>query len=78
MQEQLLSASQVAGILGLDVNTVSQYLREGRIQGEKVGRAWRVRRSDVQFFLDRKRRDREAFRNNSVFWREQLDQMYAL
>lgn len=78
MQEELLTAGQVATILGLDVNTVSQYLREGRIQGAKTGRIWRVRRSDLQLFVDRKRRDREAFRNSSVFWREQLDQMYAL
>ena len=78
MQEEWLTAGQVAVILGLDVNTVSQYLREGRIQGTKTGRIWKVRREDLRQFVERKRRDRAAFRNSSLFWREQLDQMYAL
>ena len=58
MQEQLLTASQAAGILGLDVNTVSQYLRQGRIQGIKEGRVWRIRLTDLEKFINRKRRDR--------------------
>ncbi|HWR40938.1 MAG TPA: helix-turn-helix domain-containing protein [Patescibacteria group bacterium] len=76
MEDKLLTAAQVAAILKLDINTVGQYLREGRITGEKLGRSWRVRSSDLQVYIDKKKVDRKQIRRDSIFYREQLAHIF--
>jgi excisionase family DNA binding protein len=54
---RLLTPSEVAEMLQVTDNTVTAWLREGRLKGLKVGiRAWRIRPSDLQSFLDQAER----------------------
>jgi excisionase family DNA binding protein len=48
----LLTADEVAHILGLSPFTVRRLLREGELPGRKVGkRQWRIRRVDLEEYL---------------------------
>lgn len=56
--EGLLSASQVADLLGLNVYTVRQLLRDGELEGYKImNKKWRVKLSAIQKFLDKYKGD---------------------
>lgn len=46
--EELLTPDQVAQELHLKRKTVMNWLRAGRIPGTKLGKLWRVRRSDLE------------------------------
>jgi excisionase family DNA binding protein len=50
MSEQLYSADEAAQILGLQVRTVRSYLREGRLPGVRIGKQYRIARSDLEAF----------------------------
>ncbi len=50
MAQQLLSAQQAAEILGLQVRTVRQYVREGRLPGVRIGKQYRIARADLDAF----------------------------
>ena len=50
MVQQLLSAQQAAEILGLQVRTVRQYVRQGRLPGVRIGKQYRIARSDLEAF----------------------------
>lgn len=43
----LLSAEEVAENLGLHVRTIRRYIREGRLKGFKVGKAYRIAAQDL-------------------------------
>jgi len=47
-KERLLSAEEVAELLGIKLNTARGYFRTGRIKAIKVGKLWRVRESDLK------------------------------
>jgi excisionase family DNA binding protein len=53
--EDLLTASEVASILRVDVVTVQRLIRRGKIPATKIGKAWRVRRADVSAMFTEKR-----------------------
>lgn len=48
----ILTVNQVAAYLQLNRLTVYRYIREGRLRASKVGKAYRIRRADVDVFLD--------------------------
>jgi excisionase family DNA binding protein len=50
MAEQLYSADEAAKILGLQVRTVRNYLREGRLPGVRIGKQYRIARADLEAF----------------------------
>ena len=49
--DNLLTKSQVSDLLGLSVITIAAWLRAGRLPGIKVGRAWRIRQSDLNAYI---------------------------
>jgi excisionase family DNA binding protein len=51
-EEKLLTPEDVAERLQVSRWTVMDYLREGRIQGRKVGRLWRITEGDLQAFIE--------------------------
>jgi excisionase family DNA binding protein len=57
--EKLLSPERAAQMLDVNPETVRNWLREGKLQGVKVGRLWRVREEDLQTFLRGNRADNE-------------------
>ena len=48
--EQLYSAEEAAQILGLQVRTVRNYVREGRLPGARIGKQYRIARADLEAF----------------------------
>ena len=76
MEDKLLTTAKVAAILKLDTNTVGQYLREGQIVGEKIGRSWRVRSSDLQAYIGKRRGEHKQIRRDSIFYQEQLAHIF--
>lgn len=56
-QEKKLSTlrvSEVAETLQLNPQTVSRWLRQGKLPGRKVGSEWRVSRKDLEDYLNGK------------------------
>ncbi len=51
----LMTVEQVAAYLQVHRMTVYRYIRTGRIAAVRVGRVYRVRRADLEAFLDRHR-----------------------
>ena len=49
--KELLSAEDVAGLLGIKETTVWRWCREGRLPCLKVGKHWRIRRQVLEDFL---------------------------
>ncbi len=50
MSEQLYSADEAAEILGLQVRTVRNYVRDGRLPGVRIGKQYRIARSALEAF----------------------------
>jgi excisionase family DNA binding protein len=54
--KELLSAEDVAELVGIKESTVWRWCREGRLPCLKVGKHWRVRRETLEDFLDQSER----------------------
>ncbi|TDD07066.1 DNA-binding protein [Saccharopolyspora terrae] len=48
MQEDMYSVEQVAALLGLHVRTVRSYIRSGRLNAVRIGKQYRISRSDLE------------------------------
>lgn len=55
-ERQLLTADEVARVLGLQPTTIYQWCREGRLPAMKLGKEWRIRRSALDAFLEQSER----------------------
>ena len=53
-QDELLSAAEVAKILRMSERKVSRLLNSGDLVGSKIGKEWRVWKSEVYDFIRRK------------------------
>ena len=58
--EALLNVKEVADFLQVNVTTVYAWAQSGRMPAIKLGRNWRFRRSDLETWLNRNRRDRRS------------------
>ncbi len=47
----VLTAQEAADYLRVNVKTLYRLVRAGEVPGQKVGRSWRFRRSDLASFL---------------------------
>jgi excisionase family DNA binding protein len=56
MEKELLSAEDVAALMGLKEITIWRWCREGNLPCLKVGKHWRVRREALEDFLRRSER----------------------
>ena len=52
MDEQLLTAVDIANRLQINAKTVTQWLRTGYLRGFKVRKEWRVSVKDLEAFLE--------------------------
>jgi excisionase family DNA binding protein len=52
VEDRLFTAREVAERLGLSTWTVMEWLKAGRLKGVKIGKAWRVKESDLEAFLE--------------------------
>src|SRR5919205_2427459 len=53
LEKELLSAEDVAALMGVKETTVWRWCREGNLPCLKVGKHWRVMRGDLEDFLKR-------------------------
>jgi len=44
---EYLSAKQAAAVLGISINTIFKLLSDGKIPARKIGRQWRILKSDL-------------------------------
>ena len=51
-EDQLLTTSEVADILHVSGVTVTRYIKEGKLKGSKFGSRFRIKRSDVEAFIE--------------------------
>lgn len=49
---EVMTVEQVAAYLQLNKLTIYRHIREGRLPASKVGKAYRIRKTDVEWFLD--------------------------
>src|SRR5215216_70611 len=56
LEKELLSAEDVAKMIGVKETTVWRWCREGNLPCLKVGKHWRVRREALEAFLRRSER----------------------
>jgi excisionase family DNA binding protein len=52
MQEELYTVEEVAKTLKVSEQVVRRWLRSGRLKGVRIGHLWRVRKSDLEKFLE--------------------------
>ena len=52
MEETILTADQVAKILQVHPFTVLKFIKQGKLKASKLGRVYRIRKSDVDEFLE--------------------------
>ena len=50
MADNMYSAEEAAQLLGLQVRTVRNYVREGRLPGIRIGKQYRIARADLEAF----------------------------
>lgn len=50
MSKQFYSAAEVAEILGIHQKTIQRFIREGKLKGTKMGRAWKVHVDDLKAY----------------------------
>src|SRR6186997_487632 len=48
MTQELYSVEQVAAQLGLHVRTVRNYVRDGRLKAVRIGKQYRIARTDLE------------------------------
>jgi excisionase family DNA binding protein len=53
MNQELYSVEQVAGLLGLHVRTVRNYVREGRLKAVRIGKQYRIARENLEAMTGR-------------------------
>jgi excisionase family DNA binding protein len=56
----LLNVKEVADFLRVNVTTVYTWAQRGQLPAIKMGRSWRFRRSDLETWLDKNRRDNQS------------------
>lgn len=54
-EQAFLTPQEVSALLRVSVYTVRRWIGEGSLPAYKVGRGWRVRRNDLDAWLDRQR-----------------------
>src|SRR5215210_6935085 len=87
LEKDLLSAEDVAGLIGVKETTVWRWCREGHLPCLKVGKHWRVRREALEDFLRRSERSTTLVGQLSSFLQvpdnvlaiaQNLDQLHRL
>ena len=52
MQERILTPEQVSQILQVHPFTVLKFIKQGKLKASKLGRVYRIRETDLEYFLD--------------------------
>jgi excisionase family DNA binding protein len=68
MSDQLLTVPQVANEFQVTAQTIRNWIDSGVLPAVRVGRAFRVRREDVDALLDRARADSGSLATRRDLW----------
>ncbi len=55
-EDEIMTVSEVADYLKISEVTTYKFVQEGKIPGFKIGRNWRVKRSDLAEFIETQKR----------------------
>ena len=50
--KEFLNIHETAELLGMHPNSVYEWVREGKLRAARLGKTWRIRRSDIDVFFD--------------------------
>src|SRR5918999_6121735 len=67
LEKELLSAEDVAELMGVKESTIWRWCREGNLPCLKVGKHWRIRREALESFLRRSERSATLVGQLSAF-----------
>jgi excisionase family DNA binding protein len=68
MADQLLTVPQVADELQVTAQTIRNWIESGVLPAARIGRAFRIRREDVDALLDRARADSSSLATRRDLW----------
>ena len=57
MNSPLMTATEVADFLRLDIQTIRAWCRSGKLKAVKLGKDWKIDKDDVDDFLARARKE---------------------
>jgi excisionase family DNA binding protein len=52
VEDRLFSIAEVAERLGMSKDTISDWIKAGRLKASRIGRFWRIRERDLEAFID--------------------------
>ena len=55
-EKEIMTISQVAKYLQISEITTYRLIQEGKISAFKVGRGWRIKREDINEFIEKQKR----------------------
>jgi excisionase family DNA binding protein len=55
MSKQYLTVEDIAGLLGVSVDTVRNWIKQGRLEAYKVGRDYRISNEQFEKFMQERR-----------------------
>jgi len=55
-EDEIMTVSEVANYLKISEVTTYKFVQEGKIPGFKIGRHWRVKRSDLAEFIEKQKK----------------------
>ena len=50
--EKMLTTKDVAAILQLSTHTIRRAIKDGKLKGYRVGRAWRFKEKDIEEWIN--------------------------
>ena len=53
--QSFLTPQEVSDLLRISIHTVRRWIKEGKLPAYKVGRAWRIRKVDLDEWLSQQR-----------------------
>lgn len=62
--DEMLTVEEVAKMLKVHVKTVRHWINTGELKAMDIGRGYRVSRSDLQEFIDRRKNRRQNFKDD--------------
>jgi len=51
-EKELYSVKELEKILPITPLTIREYIRKGKIKGQKIGKNWYVKKTDLESFLE--------------------------
>jgi excisionase family DNA binding protein len=62
--DEMLTVEEVAKMLKVHVKTVRNWINSGELKAMDIGRGYRVSRSDLQEFIDRRKNRRQGIKDD--------------